>query len=439
MNTRLVDSCSDKTAELVKKLHERKTDQSREEPPTFRDGTGCYALSQVESNGVDLVLENFRDKGFWNWDAITDEPHEVWYTFKTLDDCGVSGWREADEITELIEEFKDEQTIPGEFNWAEINGHYPVLRLFVIARPESPRTQKAVEYFLDNPPEYNRRYHLPIGISAVAEYDYYRYREQIEELADELCELQLSSGAFAETDKMRVGYARKVTSFAIDALRKVGGYEENIEEAAEWLEDGLSMSVTSGDVYALHGLLQSRKGPMMPMAEHKWEQELSSQNLERVGAQFTQTFPPVESGTHKTEIRDTIEDIIQSTESTLCICSPYLDMLQEEIIDRSEETSLIDIKVITKPKGDISGSRSRLAKSAVEQLNRASNRAVRTQRLVHSRIILSDESLLLVSSADLTRDQLVDEFNAGLLTRNQESVKSAATYFENLWEASTPL
>jgi hypothetical protein len=54
-------------------------------------------------------------------------------------------------------------------------------------------------------------------------------------------------------------------------------------------------------------------------------------------------------------------------------------------------------------------------------------------------MIIIDEDELIISSADLTRDQLFDEFNAGMYTRDKESINKAITFFENLWEQSDEL
>lgn len=46
---------------------------------------------------------------------------------------------------------------------------------------------------------------------------------------------------------------------------------------------------------------------------------------------------------------------------------------------------------------------------------------------------------MIVYFTDLTREQLVDEFNAELATGDKASINDAIDYFENLWSASDPL
>jgi hypothetical protein len=51
-------------------------------------------------------------------------------------------------------------------------------------------------------------------------------------------------------------------------------------------------------------------------------------------------------------------------------------------------------------------------------------------------MIIVDDKEALISSADLTRDQLIDEFNAGIWVRDKETVKRATEFFDNIWEES---
>jgi hypothetical protein len=48
-------------------------------------------------------------------------------------------------------------------------------------------------------------------------------------------------------------------------------------------------------------------------------------------------------------------------------------------------------------------------------------------------MLISDNNSTLISSADLTRDQLRDEFNAGIVTEDENTVKQAIEYFDRVW------
>lgn len=434
MNGQLLRTCSQPVQEELEELEKTYLDYSLEEPLTFKRGLEFYLLDKVQSEAVGPYLEKYDSDPFWQWDEITDDPYRAWYVFRLLNRHNIENWQQSDWVNEIIQWFRDQQTIRGEINWVDGEDHTTPLSLFVEARPNSSMTRKAIEYFLQNPPDLYPAFNLPVGISAVCNYDYYRYEERIKELADELVNHQEEEGYFSNRGSLSVNrsYNTKITSLSIQALSKLPGYEENIRKAADWLR---SFTYPT----AILGRMLSTEGPKIPQQQYEWKRNLAKQRLDTVSSNFVETSPPLEFGRHTTTIRTEIEQMIQDTEQELRICSPYVDMLHEDILDLSEGNELVNIKILTKPKGDISGNRARLAKSAIEQLNRASNREVRTNYLIHSRLVITDNNSLLVSSADLTRDQLVDEFNAGLQTGDEDAIGAATNYFDDLWDLSDQL
>ena len=64
---------------------------------------------------------------------------------------------------------------------------------------------------------------------------------------------------------------------------------------------------------------------------------------------------------------------------------------------------------------------------------------MRTNPIVHTRLIIVDEKEIIVSSADMSRAQFFDEYNAGIWTKNPEVVRNAVDFFNNVWNVSDPL
>lgn len=132
--------------------------------------------------------------------------------------------------------------------------------------------------------------------------------------------------------------------------------------------------------------------------------------------------------------------MIQNAQTEVLIMTPFVDILYDSIVNRIlDSQSLASVKIITRPKKDIGGSRSRIASSALDTLNTQTKGTLRVTELVHARMIITDSSQMIVSSADLTRDQLYDEYNAGLFTQDKEAIKLALDFFNNLYNSSRPL
>jgi hypothetical protein len=51
-------------------------------------------------------------------------------------------------------------------------------------------------------------------------------------------------------------------------------------------------------------------------------------------------------------------------------------------------------------------------------------------------MLIVDDKEMIISSSDLTRDQLFDEFNAGVFVTDSKRISAAVEYFENAWSQS---
>jgi phosphatidylserine/phosphatidylglycerophosphate/cardiolipin synthase-like enzyme len=134
------------------------------------------------------------------------------------------------------------------------------------------------------------------------------------------------------------------------------------------------------------------------------------------------------------EIYEQISRMLKEAKKIIRISSPFIDVFYDEIANLLDEKPGLVIKIIARPKSDIAGPREKIAKNAIEQLNKSTGGNVVTSKLVHSRLIIIDEDEMLVSSADLTRDSLFDEFNSGIWTRDKEAIGEATEFFDNLYE-----
>jgi len=109
-------------------------------------------------------------------------------------------------------------------------------------------------------------------------------------------------------------------------------------------------------------------------------------------------------------------------------------MLHEPIFDLAESGG-IDIRMLTSA-GKEDGSRNKMKRAVMQEMIRRTDGQVKEGDLVHSRMAIVDDEELLISTADMTRDQLHDEFNVGIYTRDNESVKQAIEYFNSVWNRS---
>ena len=139
------------------------------------------------------------------------------------------------------------------------------------------------------------------------------------------------------------------------------------------------------------------------------------------------TIPPFDKS-----LSQDAERLLSNTSSDLKIITPYIDMtLVSELLKIHQQG--IDIQIITRTRKEFSG---KGAKEAFEHIHGTISNH-RSNDLIHSRIIIRDSQEALVSSADLTQDSLIGQFNAGILTTDSNSVSKLLDYFKQVWNKST--
>ena len=214
-----------------------------------------------------------------------------------------------------------------------------------------------------------------------------------------------------------------------------------MQEAVNWLKqqqqnDDGSWGRPDITAHALLALMSAGDGPKISLAEMEWKETLMDQKIERTKPHFVHTSPIFDQRMHVKEIYAKVRDMLNSAEAEIKILSPYMDVMYEDIVDLAKNNQDISIKLITRPSRDIQGTRGRIARNVLDLLKIATNGNLRTNEILHARMIIVDDKEALISSADLTRDQLIDEFNAGIWVRDKETVKRATEFFDNIWEDS---
>ncbi len=187
---------------------------------------------------------------------------------------------------------------------------------------------------------------------------------------------------------------------------------------------------------ALLALIAAGDGPKIPLAEVEWRETLINQKIEQTKPHFVHTSPIFDQRMHVKDIYVKIREMLNSAETEIKILSLYIGMMYEDIVNLAENNPNLSIKLITRPSKDIKGTREKIARNVLDLLKMATKGDLKTNEILHARMIIVDDKEALISSADLTRDQLIDEFNAGIWVRDEETIKRARAFFDNIWEES---
>jgi hypothetical protein len=396
------------------------------------DAQSVYVLKKVGSDIVGDFLQSAEKELFWSeaHEHLSEDLHLLWF-------LGEVGLRDNKYLLrELDEMIVRSQTVEGYIHSNEFD-HVGPLRILVALNPDSDTLTNAIDYWLKNWKDTAQDpADLAVGILALTELDHERYSDYVLGQVAHLKSTQGNDGSWEGFSTPNV----HATSFAIWAIAKVNGIEDcHAQGGLEWLVKQQQHNGSWGDnaeytAYALTALLAMGEGPKISCELTENRLMRLKQELRKQKAVFVHTSPSYRGPHHVSEIHDKIPEMLRRAAKHIRITSPFIDMFYEELINLKEKNPRLTIKVISRPEAEAEGRRKGIAKGALSLLDQVAEGGVIRSKGVHARIIVIDECEALISSADLTRDQLIDEFNAGIYTRDGDIVRNAAAFFDNIFE-----
>ncbi len=123
--------------------------------------------------------------------------------------------------------------------------------------------------------------------------------------------------------------------------------------------------------------------------------------------------------------------MLHSAKSEIKILSPCIEILHDELIKIITEKTELSFKMICRPKDDKGANR-----KGIDLLNKHTKGNCKSNWKIQPRMVIVDKHEVLISSSDLDRNGLIDQYNAGIWTRDKETVDEAIKFFENIWTVS---
>ncbi len=124
----------------------------------------------------------------------------------------------------------------------------------------------------------------------------------------------------------------------------------------------------------------------------------------------------------------------------MLICSPWITYIVDELSDfkKKEGKKKINIKIITRLiKEDVKKGVTDLDKFRV--LEDTFGAEIRYNNDLHAKMIIIDDSVAIISSANLTKKGLSVNYEAGVCLRDKNMVNKVTQFFNDIWEESKPL
>lgn len=336
----------------------------------------------------------------------------------------------------------------GEFNGPPLLGLVGLAPNSDVTQASLRNTEARLAEALDGE-EVSHKVH-PGEILALAYLDYSLYEEKIREYVDKLSsEIMRATPSLQEIEEGKESWEEFFIEAQLpNSLKLLYIVPENYSELANILAQGCLEDITQylddpserwNRISHASGLgislLFTDYGPSLSQREAYWNQKLKDQELERSKPAFVCTYPSAATKSRRLEIRNQAESMIDATEDTLRISSLRIDLLHEPIFDLIEEKDSVDVRVLTNT-GKAGGTRKKMKRAVMEEMVRKTEGGVKEHDLVHTRMLIRDDEEVMTMTADLTRDQMHDEFNVGMHTKDRRAVKEAIDFFDDVWNES---
>ena len=436
LNSKL-ESCSKEVQLGIKWLEETARNKGLSEGYSCSDAKTFYALMKVDSPLLKDFIAAAENDTFWDPNWFFDDPHILWYLAKI-------GLNSNKHFNDALDDIKDGQTVKGCFHSNNHNRVRP-LRALILLEPNSECTRLATKYFLEDLQEqdykdcnYISNGDIALAILILSELDFYKHKNLIEDFGAHLKKLQSEDGSWGYANDSTICKIAR-TSSILPAISKVfGKNDSSVKKCVDWLKKVQETDRSwDHDLYitarAILTLIYAGEGPKISLEEYENEIMLNQQIAHRAQSHFVSTIPP------ETQIKDKLKDMLNNASSRVLICSRFITEFWADIVKLKNDKPTVDIRILTVPKGDgkqYRGDGKKFIGPAFDGLQRTLEGNFRTNTLLHSRLYIIDDEVL-VSSADITPEQLEKEYNAGVWTKDENIVKEAIEFFEIIWGDST--
>jgi hypothetical protein len=389
-----------------------------------------YILYKVKLLNIDDFRKRFEDLDYLESSVPFDHPYLLYYLYEI-------GLGDNENFKEAYEKFiKDEQTRKG-FIRCNSLCHTGPMAVLVKIESDSDETKSAINYFLNNYKDFGTD-ELAIGLMTLQEYDYYGLKSYIDEISEWLRNKFTEEGCV--TSRYSDWNSIDDTAIAVQALCTLyGNKDSTVLSGLKWLRnmqkaDGSWHTTYDRTTYSpLMALIAAGDADKVSVEEFNRQKMLYEQRMRSMQPEVLVTNP----FEGDFSIKETIRNIIYSSRNRLWICSRFLTEFWTDIATVKKNNESIDIKIITTPNKDTKayyGDGKKFLQASYETLQKTLTSNYKETTYLHARCVINDNSVL-VSSADLSPEQLEKEFNMGIYTRDNKAVNQACAAFMGFWNS----
>ncbi|MBU1245731.1 MAG: hypothetical protein KKH88_03710 [Nanoarchaeota archaeon] len=230
----------------------------------------------------------------------------------------------------------------------------------------------------------------------------------------------------------------KVSKEILELAEKIKKYKTKIKSEKELKIKNESLEKQVEELEKSIKLLKLSTIKQNNLLEQIKELEINKKNLKldleksKEAYAFVVTTPNEASNT----VYGEISREISNAKKEILICSPWITHIVDELSSFKKKN--ISIKIITRLiKEDIKKGITDLDKFRV--LKDTFGADIRYNNDLHAKMVVIDNSVAIISSANLTKKGLSVNYEAGICLKDKNMTNKVAQFFNEVWEESKPL
>ncbi len=225
--------------------------------------------------------------------------------------------------------------------------------------------------------------------------------------------------------------AEKIKRYRTDVklVKELKIKKEALEKQVESLEKNIK--ILKLNIIKQNKLLEQIK----ELEEDKKKLKLE---LERIREAYTFVVTTPNEASHT--VYGEISRELSKAQQEVLICSPWITYIVDELSSfrKKEGKKKINIKIITRLiKEDVEKGVTDLDKFRV--LKDVFGAEIRYNNDLHAKMVIIDNSVAIISSANLTKKGLSVNYEAGVCLKDKNMVNKVAKFFNDVWRESKPL
>lgn len=237
-----------------------------------------------------------------------------------------------------------------------------------------------------------------------------------------------------KASKEIIEFTEKVKKYSTD-IKLI----EELKTKKEVLETQIKDLEKSIKILKLNTIEQNKL--LEEITELEGDKKKRKLDLERLRQSFTfiVTTPRPNEASNAVTVCGEISSELSKAQQEVLICSPWITHILDEFSDYKEKDGKkkINLKIITRLiKEDIVRGITDLDKFRILKEYGAE---IRYNNDLHAKIVIIDDFVAIISSANLTKNGLSVNYEAGICLKDKNMVAKVARFFNDVWEESKPL